>query len=190
MLPLTFKIADQPAEFQQIHRLNYLTFVDEIPQHDPSPDGILIDRFHDENTYVIALNEDELIGMVCVRGNRPFSLDLKLPNLDDYLPAHRSVCEIRLLAIKKGWRRGLVFPGMMRLMWQTCLARNYDVALISGTTRQLRLYGHLGFEPFGPLVGAAGAQFQPMMLTLERWREKAIEFAVFLTDKPTVNNLG
>ena len=46
-----------------------------------------------------------------------------------------------------------------------------DLALISGTTRQLKLYRHLGFEPFGPLVGTPGAMFQPMYLTRQKFKE-------------------
>ena len=34
--PLTFKIASEDWEFELIHRLNYKTFVEEIPQHTPS----------------------------------------------------------------------------------------------------------------------------------------------------------
>jgi hypothetical protein len=30
---LTYKIASEPWEFEQIHRLNYRTFVEEIPLH-------------------------------------------------------------------------------------------------------------------------------------------------------------
>ena len=33
--PLEFRIAAGDAEFEQIHRLNYRTFVEEIPQHQP-----------------------------------------------------------------------------------------------------------------------------------------------------------
>jgi aspartate aminotransferase-like enzyme len=39
--------------------------------------------------------------------------------------------------------------------------------VISGTTRQLKLYRHLGFTPFGSLVGTTAAPYQPMYLTLE-----------------------
>jgi aspartate aminotransferase-like enzyme len=44
-----------------------------------------------------------------------------------------------------------------------------DLAVISGTVRQLELYEHLGFQRFGPVVGAGNAQYQPMYLTLDRW---------------------
>src|SRR5437870_4503462 len=59
---LTFKIATEPWEFEQIHRLNYLTFVEEIPQHHPNPEQRLVDRFHAENTYLICLCGQELVG--------------------------------------------------------------------------------------------------------------------------------
>jgi hypothetical protein len=45
--------------------------------------------------------------------------------------------------------------------------------VISGITRQQKLYEHLGFVPFGPIIGTREAQFQPMMLTLERFRPRA-----------------
>jgi hypothetical protein len=44
-----------------------------------------------------------------------------------------------------------------------------DLAVISGTVRQLRLYEHMGFRCFGPLTGSADALYQPMYLTLEAW---------------------
>jgi aspartate aminotransferase-like enzyme len=168
--PLTFKIASEEWEFEQIHKLNYKTFVEEIPQHEPNPDGILVDKFHKENTYVICLRDNQLLGMVAVRDKRPFSLDKKLENLDSYLPEARSICEIRLLAVKKNHRSGHVLQGLFKLLAEYCESRGYDLAIISGTVRQLKLYKKLGFVPFGPLVGTPDAQFQPMYLTLEAYR--------------------
>ena len=164
---LRFKIASEPEEMEQIHRLNYRTFVQEIPQHEPNPDGILVDRFHEENTYVICLRGDRLIGMMALRANRPFSLDAKLENLDSYLPPGRSVCEIRLISVEKEHRSGRVFYGLLRLAWDHLSGLGYDLAVISATVRQLRLYRHLGFVPFGPLVGTPNALYQPMYLTRE-----------------------
>jgi len=164
-----YKVATEPHEFEMIHALNYRTFVEEIPQHQRSDSRRLVDRFHAQNTYVICLGGRTLIGMVAVRGTRPFSLDEKLPDLDSYLPPDRTVCEIRLLAVEPGYRCTSVFTGLVLRLLQLARARGFDVAVISGTVRQLKLYRHLGFEPFGPLVGTSGAQYQPMMLTLERF---------------------
>jgi len=48
-------------------------------------------------------------------------------------------------------------------------ARGYDLAIISGTLRQTKLYRHLGFSPFGPVVGTTEAPFQPMSITIEHF---------------------
>ncbi|WP_257348429.1 aminotransferase class V-fold PLP-dependent enzyme [Pseudalkalibacillus decolorationis] len=169
---LTFKIASEPWEFEQIHQLNYQTFVDEIPQHESNNTGQLIDKFNDENTYIICLNEERLVGMMAVRSKRPFSLDKKLTNLEDYLPKNRSICEIRLLAVDKTYRNGRVFFNMSRRLIEFCNENGFDLAIISGTVREQKLYTHLGFVPFGPLVGEEGALFQPMFLTREAFEKK------------------
>ena len=177
--PLVFKLATEGWEFEQIHRLNYRTFVEEIPQHQPSAHQRLVDKFHAENTYLICLSQQKLVGMLAVRSQRPFSLDQKLPQLDSYLPPGRTICEIRLLAIEKkfrGARGGQVLQGILALLWQLGVEKGYDLAIISGTTRQAKLYQHLGFVPFGPLVGAGDAQFQPMYVTLETFEVTAREF--------------
>ncbi len=171
--PLKFKIATEDWEFELLHRLNYRTFVEEIPQHEPSPARKLVDKFHHENTYIICLDGHTLAGMIAIRSRRPFSLDSKLPNLDAYLPPGRHLCEIRLLAVEKPYRNGQVFHGLAAFLVQYGRAQGYDLAVISGTTRQQKLYRHLGFKPFGPLVGTPGAQYQPMFLTLESLLQEA-----------------
>ena len=108
--------------------------------------------------------------------NRPFSLDQKLERLDSYLPAGRRICEIRLLAVEKKYRGAQVLQGILALLWQHGVEKGYDLAIISGTTRQFKLYQHLGFVPFGPLVGTGDAQFQPMYVTLETFEVTAREF--------------
>jgi aspartate aminotransferase-like enzyme len=168
-MAIVYKVAEEPREFEMIHALNYRTFVEEIPQHAANGERRLVDRFHAGNTYVIALDGSELAGMVAIRGERPFSLDEKLPDLAGYLPQARRLCEIRLLALEARYRKRAVFAGLVARLLQVARERRYEVALISGTVRELKLYRHLGFEPFGPLVGRAGAQYQPMLLTAERF---------------------
>src|SRR6266850_1366627 len=174
--PLVFKTAAEGWEFELIHRLNYKTFVEEIPQHKAQPTDRLVDKFNSENTYLICLSGRQLAGMLAVRPDRPFSLDQKLENLDSYLPAGRKVCEIRLLAVDKKFRGAQVLQGILALLWQHGIEKGYDLAIISGTPRQFRLYQHLGFVPFGPAVGSGEAQFQPMYVTLETFEAAAREF--------------
>ncbi len=173
MSGIRFKVADATAELEQVHALQYKAFVEEIPQHASSEAGRHVDRFHDENTYIIALDGQTVVGSVALRGKRPFSLDQKLRDLDGYLPRGYRFCEIRLLSVAREHRTGNVLPGLISAMWYHATAAGFDAALISGTTRQLKLYAHMGFIAFGPLVGTAGASFQPMYLTAAAFRESA-----------------
>ncbi len=170
--PLTFKIATEAWEFEQIHKLNYRTFVNEIPQHAPNPEGRLVDKFHNENTYIICLRGRQLVGMVALRAKRPFSLDAKLPNIDDYLPRHRSACESRMLAVESDVRNGQVLVGLLKEVFKYVVAHGHDLVVASGTVRQLKLYRHLGWTAFGPLVGTTDARYQPMYLSVETFTRK------------------
>lgn len=165
-----FKFAENEKEFDLIHKLNYKTFVEEIPQHEENEKGCLVDKFHKENTYIIALDKDKLAGMIAVRGDRPFSLDYKIPNLDSYFPPNVNICEIRLLAIEKEYRKGFVFYGIAKKLAEYCKKNNYNYAIISGTTRQLKLYRHMGFIPFYHLVGKDNALYQPMYINVEKFQ--------------------
>lgn len=164
-----FKIATTDDEFEQIHRLNYRTFVEEIPQHAPNPNGRQVDKFHAENTYVIGVRDGRVIAQIAIRRRRPFSLDAKLPDLDRWLPQGRKIVELRLLAVDSAHRNGPVPAQLLQFVAQYCIDRGDDTAVISGAVRRLRLYRALGFEPFGPVVGTAEAPYQPMLLTLEKF---------------------
>ena len=161
---LVYKVADTPAEFRQIHELNYRTFVEEVGQHPPNPERRRIDRFHDENTYYICLTGDRLIGMACTRDRRPFSLDLKIDNLNNLLPHHKNPVEIRLLAIDKDARSPQIFRGIMNIVAEACMIADYDLAVVSALKQKCKLYEHLGFKPFGPVVGNPPNLFQPMYM--------------------------
>ena len=162
----TYKRATEPWEFEQIHRLNYQTFVEEIPQHSPNSEGWLIDKFHEENTYFVCLDGNRVAGMVAARGKRPFSLDEKVKNLDDFLPAGESVCEVRLLAVEPEFRHTNLFAGLFKFAAEECIRQGYTLGVVSGTLRQTRLYSRLGFVSFAEPVGSAEERYQPMYLTL------------------------
>jgi len=190
--PFVFKIAAEDWEFEKIHKLNYQTFVKEIPQHEDDASQMLVDKYHDENVYIICLQGKKLVGMVAVRGKRPFSMDEKLEDLDSYLPEGRSVCEIRLLSVEQVSRGRQIFYGLLKEVTQYCLHQKYDLGIISGTLKQLKLYKHMGFVPFGPLVGTSQAQYQPMYLALEAYERTARDFfrtSVKNLDKQPIVNL-
>ncbi|MEN1936142.1 aminotransferase class V-fold PLP-dependent enzyme [Paenibacillus sp. 102] len=172
---LMYKVANQTWEFESIHKLNYKTFVEEIPQHEQTEERMRIDLFHEENTYLICLDGQRLAGMVAVRGKRPFSLDSKIPQLDEWLPERGDrVYEIRLLAVEREYRNGRALIGLIRFLHRYLLLNGYDLALISATTRELPLYKQMGFCPFYKLVGTEQASFQPMYVTPKIFEQSSI----------------
>lgn len=163
------KIARTQAEFDEIARLNYETFVEEIPQHEKEASGMRTDPFHEQNTYLIVLSGTDLVGMIALRSERPFSLDLKIGKVEALLPDVGRICEIRLLAVRKEHRNGRVFFLLASALSDFCLELGFDSAVISGTTRQLKLYGQLGFRPFADPVGKGEAIFIPMVTTVSQY---------------------
>jgi len=172
----TIKFADSNDEFDQIFALNYRTFVEEIPQHEANDAKTLKDKFHENNTYILCKYCQNIAGMVACCARRPFSLDAKVERLDSYLPPYRNICEVRLLAVKKEYRHTRVFVLLLRALIEHLRTSKFDLAVISGTTRQLTMYKKIGFQPFHQLVGKPGAYYQPMYITGEtlrsaRWRK-------------------
>ncbi|MBI6863005.1 aminotransferase class V-fold PLP-dependent enzyme [Lysinibacillus fusiformis] len=163
------KIAQTNEEYEAIARLNYETFVEEIPQHEPNKQRLKIDRFHQENTYIVVYKKTELIGMVAFRDQRPFSMDEKIGKVEQFLPEEicGKICEIRLLAVKKNYRTGRVLWRLTQALNTFAYEKGYTAAVISGTTREEKLYKQMGFQQFAPAVGAKDAQFLPMVLTRE-----------------------
>ncbi|MFJ7979524.1 aminotransferase class V-fold PLP-dependent enzyme [Lysinibacillus xylanilyticus] len=167
------KIAHTEAEFEEIARLNYETFVEEIPQHKPSSERKKVDRFHHENTYIVVYKGIELIGMLAFRDQRPFSIDEKIGKVEQYLSKEIStkLCEIRLLAVKKAYRTGRVLLKLTQALTAFAYEKGYSAAVISGTTREEKLYKQMGFTQFAPATGTEDALFLPMVLTRQQFEQ-------------------
>lgn len=179
------KIAATDEEFDAIAALNYETFVEEIPQHEHNPSRRLIDKFHDENVYVIVYKNTEMVGMVAFRDTRPFSIDRKIGDVENYLDAEvcEHLCEIRLLAVKKDHRNGRVFTKLATAIYRYFYEAGYTACVISGTVREEKMYTQMGFRQFASAVGTEEARYLPMVLTRqdsavfrERLREQNMVF--------------
>ena len=166
----TLKLADSGDEFDQIFELNYQTFVEEIPQHEMNSAKKLKDKFHEDNTYLVCKDGNKVAGMIACCNKRPFSLDAKVAQLDSYLPPHKNAYEIRLLAARKEYRHTKVAALLLRAVVAHLLENHADLAIISGTVRQLAMYQKIGFQPFYSLVGKPEAYYQPMYITEQNLR--------------------
>jgi aspartate aminotransferase-like enzyme/GNAT superfamily N-acetyltransferase len=161
-----FKCADATHEFEQIHRLNYQTFVGEIPQHADNGAGLLVDKFHAKNAYFIVLKEDRVVGMVGVHDQPPFSVADRLSDTAILTREGVRALEVRLLAVEPDERGSSVFFGLIYTMYSYALRNGYTHLFISGIQQRQELYERLGFVPLGPARASGEASFVPMVLTI------------------------
>ena len=171
-VPYVFKRADSPSEFEQIHALNYATFVREIPQHHDPGDSRLVDKFHDKNQYFVALRGERVVGMLSLHDQPPFSIASRLPDSTLLHGPGMRPLEIRLLAVEPDQRASTVFGGLAWSVLQHVQVTGHTHLFISGFEDRLSLYEGLGFEPIGPAVGVPGTRFVPMCLPVSKMIER------------------
>jgi aspartate aminotransferase-like enzyme len=159
-----FKRADHRHEFEQIHRLNYQTFVNEIPQHADNGAGFLVDKFHQKNAYLIALKDDRLVGMMGVHDQPPFSVADRLADPGVLTREGVRPLEIRLLAVQPEERGTAVFFGLMYQLYLHAKEHGHSHLFISGVDLRQELYEQIGFVPLGPAVRSGDATFIPMVM--------------------------
>lgn len=170
-----FKRAETPAEFEQVHRLNYQTFVNEIPQHPDNGAGALVDKFHGKNAYFIVIEDDRVIAMVSGHDEAPFSVADRLPDKSILDRPGARPLEVRLLAIEPDKRNLTVFIGLVWSLYHHAHANGYTHMFISGLKERERLYRRLGFESLGPPVAHGGAEFVPMVMIIGQLPERLMD---------------
>jgi aspartate aminotransferase-like enzyme len=164
---LVFKQADKPWEFEQIHSLNYRTFVEEIRQYPPDGSGLLVDRFHDQNIYCIAVQDGRVLGMVAAHEGPPFSVETRLRDPSILASLKGPLLEVRLLALDRDCRHRMILAGLLWELYRYACERRYSHLIISGITGKARMYERFGFRALGPAVASGGASFVPMAMSLE-----------------------
>lgn len=164
--PYTFKRAETDEEFQQIHRLNYQTFVEEVGQYPDTADETLVDKFHKKNHYFVALRDGDLVGMIATHDEPPFSVAGRLsdPGALEALGSH--LLEVRLFAVRPDRRYGAVSRGLLYLVFEYARVNGYMHVIASGIASRMRFYERFGFRLLGPAVGQGETAFVPMVLSM------------------------
>lgn len=180
MHELVFKEATEGDEISQLQRLNYRTFVEELRQYETNPSGVLVDRFHADNRYFVAIEAGELLGMISINGNGPFSIEARLPDVG-VMERFYDPCEVRLLAIAPGARYGMVLAGLFWQVYAAAVKDGRSHMLISGVSERREMYESLGFRELGPAVRSGEASYIPMALELAdaTVQEKAKRYAAW-----------
>jgi aspartate aminotransferase-like enzyme len=170
MPKLTFRKASGDDELRQICALNHRIFAEEVAQHPPDPSGLLVDRFHQENRYFVALEDSVVVGMISAHTGPEFSIARRLPD-PSLLGRLQRPMEIRLLAIEPKARRRTVLAGLLWQVYEHANAGEYSHLLISGITEREGMYRKMGFVSLGPAVPEGSACFVPMMMPMAGRRQ-------------------
>jgi len=169
--PYLFKFAETDSEFEQVHALNYRTFVREIPQHHDTGAGQLVDKFHHKNRYIIGVKAGRVVGMVCIHDEPPFSVASRMPDPSVLESPGVKPLEVRLLAVDPAERTGPVSLAIVWSMYLHAQEAGYTHLFISGVMDQQTHYKRIGFEPLGPAVGSGNATFIPMWVPVPKIAE-------------------
>lgn len=159
-----FKRADTSDELDAVHRLNYQTFVAEIPQHADPGGGRLVDKFHDKNAYFIVSHRGRVVGMLSGHDQPPFSVADRLSDPAVLEAPGVRPLEVRLLAVEPAKRNSTVFFGLLWSLYRHAQEGGYTHLFISGLKERTKLYRRLGFEALGPAVPCGEAAYVPMVL--------------------------
>jgi hypothetical protein len=170
-----FKWAETPAEYDAIRRLNHITFAEELGQHELQQDGVLVDRFEEKSRYAIAIADGEVVGMIAVHSQPPWSIEKRLPSpqILNALPERK--LEVRLLAVHPSHRTTMVLAGLLTTVIDYVFTERFAALLISGVTDRVSLYERLGFHAVGEPVPDGCVSFVPMALVVADLPPKIIE---------------
>ena len=168
-----FKLAESSNEIEQIHRLIYRTFVVEIKQHADPGGGLLIDKFHHKNRYLVAVRDGQVCGMVAVHDQPPFSVADAIPTPGVLEGLGPGLLEVRLLAVEPDQRHRWLFGGLLWAVYDYALQLGYQYLAISGLRERQAMYERMGFRPLGEPVPRGQAYFVPMLLRLSDLGERA-----------------
>ena len=165
MSRVLFKQVESPSEVEQIHALNHRVFAEEIAQHHRQSSGLLVDCFHAQNRYFIAVRDGVVIGMISAHRGPEFSITKRLSD-PAVLERFSVPLEVRLLAIDPGERNRTVLAGLLWQVYDFAVSDGFSHLLISGITTREAMYRKLGFFPLGPAVPEGRVSFIPMAMAI------------------------
>jgi hypothetical protein len=169
VLKLRLKLAeerDRPA----IYRLRHTIYAGELRQYPENSLGQLSDALDAYNSYIAAFESDgRLIGFISITPpGHSYSVEKYMDRADLPFPVDEMLYEVRLLAVEKAHRAGLVPPLLLyaSLRWIEIQGGRRMMAL--GRSELIPMYRKLGFELAGRQVFSGAITLELMSLSLDR----------------------
>lgn len=169
---LEVRLAETPADFEALWRLNYQTYVIELRQEKVSPEvaesGMLPDLLKDNTVYIITLDKGQLVGMLALTlPHGPFSIESSLTDSSVLDGIRDKTFEYRRLAVVKAYRHKgvLLRMGDFSLKWG--LGQGYRHGIISALDRQIPTYARMGFRKIDRPFTKGDCTYQPMICNMD-----------------------
>ena len=185
------KIAEADAALAAVHRINRRVYAEELGQDPTRADGRLVDRFHGDNTYIIALVDDEVVGMMALTmPGRRFSLE-DAPIDRALIDAKRaSAAEMRRLAVLPEHRGSGCFLRILDFCCGYLVRRGIRHAFISAIAERAPMYARLGFRQFDAPFRKGPCLYYPMVLSVESMAAAHLDPRLFPTVADTLQAIG
>ena len=155
-----------PDDKAKISEMIHEIYAKELGQYNVNSENSIIDKYDETNNYIVAYLQDELVGMVSI--TRPN--DAKISTLNRVPkdnPIHKSIddiAEVRLLSIKKTYRKKGLYKLIIFKIMQFCDLHNIDRILISAIENKVDVYALMGFKIISDPIIENSCTYVPMEL--------------------------
>jgi histidinol-phosphate/aromatic aminotransferase/cobyric acid decarboxylase-like protein/GNAT superfamily N-acetyltransferase len=162
-----------PDDREQIYRIRYEVYAEELGQHLPNSQKRLTDRLDAFNEYIVAREGDYVWGFVSITppGEGGYSVDKYVP--PDELPFIRDagLFEVRLLTVAPDARRTKLAAALMYAALRYVEAHGGTRIVAIGRREVLDLYRRAGLHLLGREIVSGAVRFELMSATVAELRD-------------------
>jgi histidinol-phosphate/aromatic aminotransferase/cobyric acid decarboxylase-like protein/GNAT superfamily N-acetyltransferase len=162
--------------------MRHAVYATELGQHHEDPGGRLTDELDAFNQYLVATDEDRLIGFVSITppGFGRYSIDKYVDRSELPFPVDDGCFEVRILTVDPAHRGGptaaILMYGALRWVEHHGATR----IVIIGRREVASLYERVGLRPLGRTIRSGAVTFELMAGTIEEIQAGLPSFATLL----------
>lgn len=166
------KLQVRPASARDrraIYRRRHDVYAVELHQHHPNPRRRLRDQLDSFNEYLVAVRGHRLQGFVSITppGSSAFSLEKYLPRTAWPVPADDGTCEIRLLTVRNGARRGLIAAALMLGALRWALRHGATQVIVMGRRALVPMYRKAGLRSQAISIRSGAVDYEVMSARID-----------------------
>jgi histidinol-phosphate/aromatic aminotransferase/cobyric acid decarboxylase-like protein len=159
-------------DHNEIYRFRHEVYACELGQHQRNPTGMLTDVLDDYNIYIVAKNDDEIIGFVSVTPPNPkgYSIDKYFARTSLPITFDSKLYEIRLLTVLERHRSSKAAGLLMYAAFRWIEDHGGERIVAIGRSEILNLYLKIGLKPLGYKTQSGAVSFELLTETVHSMR--------------------